>query len=172
MLRLLLFLAVSINAPGANAQTVEEEVALIVYGFEPGRAIGSACGLIQIPEVTSGSPAKYRFDCGNGDWSETVFRQIDGCIFETFLTMNGGEPDRRDVLDFSKFRGLMPARGDAATMGHFFEASPDFCTSSDGKSCMFDFLSIATGECCVLAGVVPRERVESALSLISNYCRP
>ena len=76
------------------------------------------------------------------------------------------------MLDFSNFRGLLPARGDAAKMGHFFDASPDFCTSSDGKSCMVEFISMGSGECCVLAGQVPRERVESALSLISNYCRP
>jgi hypothetical protein len=172
MLRLMLAFAVSIHAAGANAQTAEEAVALITQGLEAGRATGSPCGLIQLPEVTSGSPAKYRFDCGNGDWSETVFRQIDGCRFETYFTMNGGEPGRRDVLDFSKFRGLLPARGDAAKTGHFFDASPDFCISSDRTNCMLDFLSIANGECCVMAGQVPRERVESALSLILAECRP
>jgi hypothetical protein len=165
MLRLLLFLAVSIHAAGANA------VALVTHGLEEGRVTGSRCGLVHIPKVTSKSPATYRFDCGNGDWSEGVFRQIDGCKFEMSYTWNG-KPDGRDVLDFSKFRGLLPARGDAARMGHFFDASPDFCTSSDGTSCLIQFLSAANGECCVLSGPIPRERVEFALSLISNYCRP
>lgn len=94
MLRLLLFLAVSIHAAGANAQTVEEEVALIVNGFEAGRVTGSPCGLVHTPQVISTSPAKYRFDCGNGDWTEAVFRQIDGCKFDTSFTMNGEGPDR------------------------------------------------------------------------------
>jgi hypothetical protein len=171
MLRLLLLLVVSVHAAGAKAQTAEEAVALITQGLEAGRATGSPCGDIQAPKVTSGSLAKYRFDCSGGDWFESVFRQIDGCKFEMFLTMNGKEPDRRDMLDFSKFRSLLPARGDAATMGHFFDASPDFCTSSDGKTCMIEFVSIATGECCSFAGQVPRERVESALSLIlTQHC--
>lgn len=121
--------------------------------------------------MTPGSPAKYGFDCSYGDWFETVFRQIDGSRFETFTAMNGKEPDRRDVLDFSKFRNLLPAREDAATMGHFFDASPDFCTSSDGKSCMIAFISMGSGECCVLSGRVPRERIVSALSLILSDCR-
>ena len=170
MLRLLFLLAVLIQAAGANAQTAEEAVALAAYGLEPGLATGSLCGDIQVPKVTPGSPAKYRFDCSYGDWFETAIRQIDGCKFETSTTMNGKEPDRRDVLDFSKFRGLLPARGDAAKMGHFFEASPDFCTTSGGKSCMMEFISVGTGECCVLAGPIPRERIASALSLISNNC--
>lgn len=170
MLRLLFLLAVSIHAAGANAQTAEEAVALAAYGLEPGLATGSLCGDIQVPKVTPGSPAKYRFDCSYGDWFETAIRQIDGCKFETSTTMNGKEPDRRDMLDFSKFRGLLPPRGDATKMGHFFDASPDFCTSSDGKSCMMEFISMGSGECCVLSGQVPRERVASALSLISNNC--
>lgn len=170
MLRLLLLLAVSIHAAGANAQTAEEAVALVTEGLEPGSAVGNLCGDIQPPKVTAGSPAKYRFDCGNGDWFETAFRQIDGCKFETLVTTNSNEPERRAVLDFSKFRGLLPARGNAATMGHFFDASPDFCTSSDGKSCMMEFISMGSGECCVMAGWIPRERVASALSLISSNC--
>jgi hypothetical protein len=169
MLRLLLLLAVSAHAAGANAQTAEEAVALITQGLEPGRATGNLCGDIQVPKVTPGSPAKYRFDC-QGDWFETAFRQIDGCKFETSVTSNRNEMERRDVLDFSKFRGLLPVRGDATKMGHFFDASADFCTSSDGKSCMIEFTSMGSGECCVLSGQVPRERVASALSLISNNC--
>jgi hypothetical protein len=171
MLRPLLLVAVLIHAAGANAQTAEEAVALITHGLEAGRVTGSRCGLVHTPKVTSKSPATYRYDCGNGDWSEGVFRQIEGCKFEMTYTWNG-KPDSREVLDFSKFRGLLPARGDAARMGHFFDASPDFCTSSDGTSCMIGFLSTATGECCVLAGQVPRERVESALSFLTNSCQP
>lgn len=130
------------------------------------------CGTIQAPKVIGRSPAKFRFDCGKGDWFETVFRQIDGCKFETFVSEKGREPDRRDVLDFSKFRGLLPASGDATKTGHFFEASPDFCTSSNGKTCMFEFISTASGKCCVLEGQVPRERVEAALAVITKNCRP
>ena len=81
---------------------------------------------------------------------KSVFRQIDDCRFETFFTANGNEPDRRNVLDFSRFRSLLPARADASKMGHFFDAGPDFCTSSDGKSCMIEFISIGSGECCVM----------------------
>jgi hypothetical protein len=170
MFRLLLFVAVSIYAAGANAQKAEEAVALITQGgLEPGSAVGNLCGDIQAPKVTPGSPAKYRFDC-DGDWFETAFRQIDGCRFETLVTSNRDEMEKRDVLDFSKFRGLLPARGNAATMGHFFDASPDFCTSSDGKICMIEFTSMGSGECCVLAGWIPHERVASALSLISKNC--
>ena len=169
MLRLLFLLAVSVHAAGANAQTAEEAVALITQGLEPGRATGNQCGDIQVPKVTPGTPAKYRFEC-QGDWFETAFRQIDGCKFETSVTSNRNEMARRDVLDFSKFRGLLPVRGDPTKMGHFFDASPDFCTSSDGKSCMIEFTSMGSGECCVLSGQVPRERVASALSLISNNC--
>ena len=173
MLRALLVLVVAMHVAGANAQTAEGAVALITQGLEAGRATGSMCGDIQVPKVTGRSPARYRFDCGNGDWFETVFRQIDGCKFETFVSLKGREPDRRDVLDFSKFRGLLPAREDATTTGHFFEASPDFCTSSNGKSCIFEFISMASGKCCVFAGQVPRERVEAALSLIlTKQCRP
>ena len=91
MLRLVLLLAVSIRAAGANAQTLEEEVALVVYGFEAGRATGTACGDIQAPKVTRRISDKIPGStCSNGDWFETVFRQIDGCEFETFFTINGG----------------------------------------------------------------------------------
>lgn len=172
MLRALLVLVVSMHVAGASAQTAEGAVALITRGLEAGRATGNMCGDIQAPKVTSKSPAKYRFDCGKGDWFETVFRQIDGCKFETFVSQKGREPDRRDVLDFSKFRGLSAASGDAAKMGHFFDASPDFCMSSNGKTCIFEFVSMASGKCCVLAGQVPRERVEAALSLLTKQCRP
>ena len=150
MLRLVLLLSVSVLAAGANAQTAEEAVALVTQGLEAGRATGNICGDVQPPKVTAGSPwARYRFYCSNGDWFESAFCEIDDCKFETFFTANGNEPDRRNVLDFSRFRSLLPARADASKMGHFFEAGPDFCTSSDGKSCMIEFISIGSGECCV-----------------------
>jgi hypothetical protein len=172
MFRALLVLVVSMHVAGANAQTAEGAVALITQGLEAGRATGNMCGDIQAPKVTGRSPAKYRFDCGKGEWFETVFRQIDGCKYETFVSEKGKEPDRRDVLDFSKFRGLSPASGDATKTGHFFEASPDFCMSSNGKTCIFEFVSMASGKCCVLSGQVPRERVEAALSLLTKQCKP
>lgn len=133
MLRLLLLLAVSIHAAGANAQTAEEAVALITQGLEPDSPVGNLCGDIQVPKVTPGSPAKYRFDC-HGDWFETAFRQIDDCKFETLVTTSRNEPERRAVLDFSKFRRLLPARGDATTMGHFFDASPDSVHLPTGRA--------------------------------------